>query len=98
MGRETGNGERSASFAQRVSLVLKLACASDGGRVLHTVDVFGNIIEALKTRWKPVSVDPDVGQYLVCDECYLHTDDRGRVGDGHAEEKERKKASGMHVE
>jgi hypothetical protein len=32
------------------------------------------------------------------DESYLHTGDRGRIGDRHGEEEARKKASGVHIE
>jgi hypothetical protein len=47
VGGETGDREVSALLAQGVSLVHELACASDGGRVLHTVDVLCEIVEAL---------------------------------------------------
>jgi hypothetical protein len=55
VGGETGDSEVSALLAQGVSLVHKLACASDGGRVLHTVDVLCEIVEALGANSIPMS-------------------------------------------
>jgi hypothetical protein len=57
-GREASNGKQAAILAYGVSLVLELARANNGGRILHAIDVLSKIIEALDANSESISIDP----------------------------------------